>query len=164
MKRYGWYASLGIVATGALGGSAACTVTTTSSTGDDSGIVTLPDASNDGGGTPDSGSTTDSSSADANFCTPPAGANSCTICLLQNCCAEEDRCASGTVDDAGNTDCQDLAGCFNDCIQPPADSGVSAGDAGSCIDSCMASHTAQGIADFKALEACGSGPCMAQCM
>jgi hypothetical protein len=158
MKKYGWFASLGIVGAGALSAGTGCTITSTSGPGDDSGIVYLPE------GGSDAGSDADSGAADANFCVPPDGSDSCTICLLQNCCAEEDRCASGTVDDAGNTDCQDLAGCFNDCIQPPADSGVSAGDAGSCIDICMAGHTAQGVADFKALEACGSGPCMAQCM
>jgi hypothetical protein len=166
MKRYGWYASLGIVATGALGGSAACTVTTTSSTGDDSGIVTLPDASHDGGSTPDSGGgTPDSGTADANFCEPTDSSSSCETCLLQNCCAEEEKCGSEPVDDAtGNTDCQDIASCFNDCIQPPPGSGVEAGTPADCTTTCVAGHTAQGTTDFKALATCGNTHCPTQCM
>jgi hypothetical protein len=165
MKRYGWYASLGIVATGALGGSTACTVTSTSSTGDDSGIVYQNEAGNDGGGTSDSGSTTDSSAADANFCAPTDGSSSCETCLLQNCCAEEDRCGSEPVDDAtGNTDCQDIASCFNDCIQPPPGSGVEAGMPADCTTTCVAGHTAQGTSDFRALATCGNTHCPTQCM
>jgi hypothetical protein len=83
-----------------------------------------------------------------------------------NCCNEETACGSEPQTDAGITDCQDIARCFNDCTSPPADSGVDAGSQMECLGLCAgptSGHTMQGEMDFQALVQCGATNCATQC-
>jgi hypothetical protein len=164
MRIQTWYA-LGIVA---VSGATAIACSSSSSpavnNGDDAGIDSGETESDSGidTGAVDGANTADG--GDAATCVIPAGTDDCTTCQIQSCCAQETACDSESTDDAGNTDCDSLASCYNDCIDPPADSGVDGGTAASCQTSCAASHTGQGVADFMALSMCqASAPCTAVC-
>jgi hypothetical protein len=168
MKKDGWKALVGVVGTAALGASSACTITTgpynpdaavyfgddgsLGDTGSDAAVVADT-------GLADAGAGTDG----AVTCTVPAGANSCETCVLQHCCSENQACTSGPMNDAGNTDCEDIAQCFNDCRHPPVDSGVAGDTIANCTTTCTAGHTAQGATSFQALETCTSQSCSFQC-
>jgi hypothetical protein len=121
MKRYGWYASLGIVATGALGGSTACTVTSTSSTGDDSGIAYLNEAGNDTGANLPGDASTTLDAPDAASCGALSlGSVACDMCTAAHCCTEVRTCDTpddAGTDDAGNTSCEQLLACSIDLAQ-----------------------------------------------
>jgi hypothetical protein len=165
MRIQTWYA-LGIVAVSsatAIACSSSSTPVTTNGD-EDSGVdsgATEPDSGVDTG-TADSASTADG--GDAATCVIPAGTDACTTCQIQSCCAQETACDTESTDDAGNTDCDLLASCYNDCIEPPADSGVDGGTADACQTACAASHTGQGVTDFMALSSCqASAPCSSVC-
>jgi hypothetical protein len=159
--------ALGIVAVSsatAIACSSSSTPPPVVTTNDDAGTdssTTEPDSGVDTG-TVDGANTADG--GDAATCVIPAGTDACTTCQIQSCCAEETACDTESADDAGNTDCDLLASCFNDCLEPPADSGVDGGTADACQTACAASHTGQGVADFMALASCqASAPCTSVC-
>jgi hypothetical protein len=164
MRIHTWYA-LGIVAVSSATAIACSSSSPTPAvnTNDDAGIDSGATESDSGvdTGTAD-GATADG--GDAATCVLPAGTDACTVCQIQSCCAEETACDTESADDAGNTDCDLLASCFNDCLEPPADSGVDGGTAESCQTACAASHTGQGVTDFMALSSCqASAPCTSVC-
>jgi hypothetical protein len=97
-------------------------------------------------------------------CDVPDGGTPCEACLAMNCCSQEMACQNETPNDAGSTDCLDILGCFNDCVSPPADSGVDAGSPTGCAAACQMGHTTQGQTDFGALLQCGAASCLTQCM
>ncbi|MDP9036337.1 MAG: hypothetical protein M3O50_16170 [Myxococcota bacterium] len=147
-------------------GTSACTVTVG---GDDGGTSAFDVATVDGA-TPEAASTADGnlppdtgSTGDAEIkCTAAQGSNACTFCLAASCCREESACASEPTD-GGTTECQDIASCYNDCLAPPADSGVAAGTSMECETACFASHSSQAITDFSAVKACATASCGATC-
>ncbi len=145
----------------------ACTVTVG---GDDGGPSTL-DVVTAEAATPEAATTGDVAAlpdtallSDASItCKAPQGSNACTLCLAASCCRDESACASEPTD-GSTTECQDIASCYNDCVAPPADSGIGAGTATECATACFASHSAQAIADFSAVKACATASCGAACL
>ena len=155
---------------------AACSSTTTvnNPTGDDAsttdGSTTTPEpdsaaATDTGTVTPTDSSTAvaDASADAALVCDIPDGSDACDSCVLTNCCAEETTCQDEPANDAGSTDCVDIFSCVQDCIAPPADSGVDAGSLTDCSTACVAGHTTTGMTDFATLSACLVNSCSTMC-
>jgi hypothetical protein len=122
-------------------------------------VTATPDTGTDGGVSPTDATTTDG----APVCTVPAGSGACDTCVLQSCCAENQACATGPMDDAGNTECENIASCFNDCRMPPADSGIAPDTIANCITTCSGGHTTADTTAFQALETCQQTNCGTQC-
>jgi hypothetical protein len=97
------------------------------------------------------------------ICDVPDGSDACDMCALTSCCSEEDTCQSEPGTDGGSTDCEDIFSCVQDCLAPPADSGVDAGTLSDCTTTCGAGHTATGVADFTMLSSCLAANCTSQC-
>lgn len=95
-------------------------------------------------------------------CQLPDGSDACTLCLAANCCREEVACNSEPTD-AGTTECEDIASCYNDCVSPPADSGIAPGTSMDCVTACFASHSAQAQSDFSAVKTCTATFCSTSC-
>jgi hypothetical protein len=72
-------------------------------------------------------------------------------------------CESEPLNDAGTTDCAEIVSCYDDCVAPPADSGIAGMPPAVCTTECESGHDAQGIADFNALIGCGTVPCATEC-
>jgi hypothetical protein len=167
MRINSWYLTLGIV-----GLSTASVVACTSTTVNNGG--TGDDASTADTGTPEADSGTDTGTTDGSsvvteggdagiVCDVPDGSDSCDTCALTSCCGAENACQSEAANDSGTTDCEDIFSCVQDCLAPPADSGVDAGTLSDCASSCSASHTTQGTTDFGALSTCLASNCATQC-
>jgi hypothetical protein len=171
MRITSWYVTLGIVGVSAIG-VVACTSTTTvnnpgddASSSDDGTTSTEPDAGTTDTGTP----ATDGSSivvvdgGDGGVvCDTTGVTDMCDLCALGMCCTQENTCQTEATD-GSTTECQDIFSCVQDCIAPPADSGVDAGTLDDCTTTCSASHSAGAVSDFSALSTCLATSCATQC-
>jgi hypothetical protein len=177
MKQLSWSLSLVIVGTIAAVDSA-CTVTVNS--GDDGGnpangtgsdatasdTGALPNeagpdmgSSSDGGSSIEDTGSGDDGGCSSSLVTGDGGNPSCDQCRTAACCTPLNACLGEPLLDSGVTDCESLISCFNDCISPPADSGVAPGTLASCTMDCEGpdggdAHSAQAKMDFQALSTC----------
>ena len=163
MRIHSWYVTIGILGASALA-TGACTVTSTS-TGDDGGTDSATVDTDTGVPATDAATVVTESGADGGIvCDIPSGADACDTCALTSCCNAENTCQTvEPTTDAGITDCEDIFSCVQDCLAPPADSGVDGGTFADCTSTCSASHTTQGVADFTALSTCLTTSCASQC-
>jgi hypothetical protein len=170
MKIHSWYVTLGILGVSAAAASA-CTVTSTTSNPDDGGLgdasMSETDSGTDAGTTvptPDSGTVVTEGGDGGITCEVDPNADACDSCATTKCCAAENQCQNvEATTDAGTTDCEEIFSCVQDCIAPPADSGVAAGTLADCTSTCMAGHSTLGVTDFGALSTCLVASCASQC-
>jgi hypothetical protein len=181
MKKLFW--SLPFVIVGAIGAAdSACTLTIDnggpatddSGTGPESTVVetgsdtsTTLDAAADMGSQQDSGAVADSEGGTC-AATIDTGNATCDQCLDMACCAQLTACVGEPALDGSGTECLAIASCFNDCVSPPADSGVAPGTPAQCTIDCEGpdggTYSAQGRTDFQNLTGCATGPaCASSC-
>jgi hypothetical protein len=156
MKRLAWSAGFVVLAVVAAGDSG-CSITV--DTGDDGGTVVVPPGDDEGqaeaSAPEDAGATDDGGTCAVGV---DSGNAACDACIESSCCGALVACDGEPIDDAGETgtmtDCEEIIGCYNDCIVPPADSGEAPGSPGDCTQLCSNGHTQQGATDFKTLQMC----------
>ena len=163
MKELVW--SAGFVVLGAVvAGSSACTITVDS--GDDAATVG-PTGDDDSGPQVEASAPDDAGAVEAGgVCAigVDSGNASCDACIESSCCGALVACDGEPIDDAGTmTDCEEISSCYNDCIVPPADSGVAPGTPGDCTQLCSTGHTQQGATDFEMLQMCIATSCTSSC-
>ena len=174
MRITSWYVTLGIVGASAIGVVACTSTTTVNNTGDDASTDDGATSAEPDTGTPDTGTPATDGPAtvvptdggDGGIvCDTTGVTDTCDLCALQSCCDAENQCQNvEATGDAGTTECQDIFSCVQDCIVPPADSGVDAGDLSDCTTLCATGHGAQSMTDFTALSTCLATSCTTQCM
>jgi hypothetical protein len=171
MRIHSWFVTLGIVGVSAAAAGVGCSSSSSGSTppvGDDASTTDAASTEDTGApadtGTGTDGATIVSEAGDGGLvCDVPAGTDACDTCALTSCCGEETTCQSEPANDAGSTDCADIFSCVQDCLTPPADSGVDGGTIDDCTTTCSAGHTTQGMTDFTALSSCLVTNCSTQC-
>lgn len=163
MRINAWYATLGMVALSSIT-VMACTTTVGNAANDSGGTSTGDDAASEAStAAPDTGMTAPDGGDAGVTCEIPDGADGCDTCALTKCCVAEGACQNETRDDAGSTQCEDIFSCVQDCLAPPADSGVDGGTLADCASACSAGHTPQGQTDFAALSTCLASSCASSC-
>lgn len=80
----------------------------------------------------------------------PTGLPMCDTCLGQNCCSQDNACAT-------STDCQSLVTCYDGCL--PSDGGP---PDGTCLTTCDSTYPT-GASILNALTSCLQGSCSTAC-
>ncbi len=174
MRITSWYVTLGIVGASAIGAVACTSTTTVNNTGDDASTDDGSTTSTEDSGTTDTGTTpatdgstlvvTDAAGDAGVVCDTTGITDMCDLCAAQSCCSEENQCQNvEATGDSGTTECEDVFSCVQDCLAPPADSGIDGGTLTDCSSTCSAGHSATATTDFTALSTCLASMCATQC-